>query len=57
MIDTETSENIEEEKQEPLEVTIKKDKEKPYDGEESYQYENLNPSEEEIEDAFATEYD
>ncbi len=36
----------------PLEVTIKKEKETPYDGEESYQYENLNPTDEELAEDF-----
>ncbi len=42
----------EEEELKPLEVTIKKDKETPYDGEESYQYEDLTPTDKELEEDF-----
>ncbi len=45
-----TADSIEELK--PLEVTIRKDKETPYEGEESYQYEDLNPTDEELEEDF-----
>ncbi len=48
-----TEENPEELK--PLEVkVINQKKEKSYEGEESYQYEDLNPSEEELEEDFGT---
>ncbi len=41
-----------EEELKPLQVTIKKDKEIPYDGEDSYQYEDLNPTDQELEEDF-----
>ncbi len=41
------------EETEPLEVkVINQKEEKPYDGEDSYQYEDLNPTDKELEEDF-----
>ncbi len=37
-----------------VEITNKPKKETPYEGEESYQYEDMNPTKEELEEDFGT---